>query len=83
MSRIFDVPVAYFFEEMSPKTAATTSFTKPSQRLADEQAALERDPLAKHETLELVRAYYRITDPLLRKRVFEMTKVLGKTVRER
>ena len=34
--------------------------------------------MAKRETLELVRAYYRITDPRVRKRVFELTKSLAK-----
>jgi hypothetical protein len=34
----------------------------------------EKDPLAGRETLELVRAYYRIPDPAVRKRVFELTK---------
>jgi hypothetical protein len=37
----------------------------------------QRDPLAKRETLELVRAYYRITDPRVRKRVFELTKSIA------
>jgi hypothetical protein len=35
--------------------------------------------MAKRETLELVRAYYKITDPAVRKRVFELTKSLGKS----
>ena len=30
----------------------------------------------RRETLELVRAYYRITDPAVRKRVFELVKSL-------
>jgi hypothetical protein len=30
----------------------------------------------RRETLELVRAYYRITDPAVRKRVFELIKSL-------
>jgi hypothetical protein len=33
--------------------------------------------LATRETLELVRAYYKITDPEIRKRLFELTKTLG------
>ena len=41
----------------------------------------EPDPMARRETLELVRAYYRITDPQVRKRVFELAKTLGKTRR--
>jgi len=77
ISRILDVPVSFFFEDMAPETAAATSFAQPGQGLAEEQAELERDPLAKRETLELVRAYYRIADPRVRKRVFELTKALG------
>jgi hypothetical protein len=33
--------------------------------------------MARRETLELVRAYYRIKDPLVRKRVFELAKALA------
>ena len=33
--------------------------------------------MAKRKTLELVRAYYKISDPEIRKRLFEMTKTLG------
>ena len=79
ISRILDVPVSFFFEDMTPETASATSFAQPGQGLAEEQAELERDPLAKRETLELVRAYYRIADPRVRKRVFELTKALGAT----
>jgi len=38
---------------------------------------LEPDPLTRRETLELVRAYYRISDPQVRKRLFELAKSLG------
>ena len=38
------------------------------------------DPLAKRETLEFVRAYYKIKDPAVRKRVFELTKAVSKAV---
>jgi hypothetical protein len=39
----------------------------------------DTDPMAKRETLEFVRAYYKITDPAVRKRVFELTKTIGKS----
>ena len=38
----------------------------------------EQDPLAERETLEFVRAYYKIEDPAVRKRVFELTKAVAK-----
>jgi hypothetical protein len=36
----------------------------------------EQDPMARRETLELVRAYYRIPDPQVRRRLFELAKAL-------
>ena len=38
----------------------------------------EPDPLAKRETLELMRAYYRIADPRVRRRMFNLIKALAK-----
>jgi transcriptional regulator with XRE-family HTH domain len=71
ISHILDVPVSFFFEEMGGEAAASTG------GLSDEPAEFEHDPLAKRETLELVRAYYRITDPKVRKRIFELTKAVA------
>jgi transcriptional regulator with XRE-family HTH domain len=75
-AKVLDVPVSYFFDEMP----ASTSARSPGRlRGMAEQKPLpfEPDPMAKRETLELVRAYYRITDPRVRKRVFELTKSLA------
>jgi transcriptional regulator with XRE-family HTH domain len=82
LARVLDVSVGYFFEDMSAGTASKS----PSRLrgLAEPKPEpFEPDPLAKRETLELVRAYYRIADPAVRKRVFELTKALGRTVRKR
>ncbi len=38
--------------------------------------------MAKRETLELVRAYYRITDAALRKRLFELIKSIARGLQE-
>jgi hypothetical protein len=35
--------------------------------------------MVKRETLELVRAYYRIPDTIVRKRLAELTKVIAKS----
>ncbi len=74
LSRVLEVPVSFFFDEMSPKVARQS----PRRRSAAARPlAVVKDPLAKRETLELVRAYFRISDPRVRKRVFELTKALG------
>lgn len=75
ISRILDVPVSFFFEEMSAEAANARAASLSG--LAEDQEEMERDPLAKRETLELVRAYYRITDPRVRKRMFELTKAVA------
>ncbi len=75
-SRILDVPVSFFFDDMAER--AKVGEGQESVGLADQpQAPLEPDPLTRRETLELVRAYYRISDPQVRKRLFELAKSLG------
>ena len=39
-----------------------------------------KDPMARRETLELVRAYYTIEQPTVRKRVSEMVKSIAMTL---
>jgi transcriptional regulator with XRE-family HTH domain len=75
LSRVLDVPIGFFFDEMPGDVAASS----PAQTrgMAEEPVIYELDPMAKRETLELVRAYYKITDPHIRKRLFELTKALG------
>ncbi len=75
LSRVLDVPIEYFFGDMPAAVAACS----PAQSggMAEESANYELDTMAKRETLELVRAYYKISDPQVRKRLFEMTKALG------
>jgi transcriptional regulator with XRE-family HTH domain len=75
-SRILDVPVSFFFDDMPERLKSHEG--RLGWGLADQpQSALEPDPLTRRETLELVRAYYRISDPQVRKRLFELAKSLG------
>jgi transcriptional regulator with XRE-family HTH domain len=77
LSRVLDVTVSFFFEDMPDSVAARSPAL--TRGMAEERESFEPDPLAKRETLELVRAYYRISDPVVRKRLFEMTKALALT----
>jgi transcriptional regulator with XRE-family HTH domain len=74
LSRVLDVPVSFFFDDMPSDPDAHPSSEPASYGDTEGQASFEPDPMAKRETLELVRAYYRITDPHVRKRIFELTK---------
>jgi len=76
LSRVLDVPVSFFFDD------APATDTPPRRlELNEEAAPFEPDPMAKRETLELVRAYYRISNPAVRKRLFELTKSIANTGR--
>ncbi len=61
LSQGLDVPIEYFFDDMPREVAASS----PAQSggMAKEPPGYEPDPMAERETLELVRAYYKITDP--------------------
>ncbi len=72
LSQILDVPVSFFFDDMPPLETGDA----PGLR-EGEPAPFEPDPMAKRETLELVRAYYRISDPAARKRLYQLTKAIA------
>ncbi len=75
LSRVLDVPVSFFFDDMSDEVSQQSP--RLISGLAEEPEPFEADPMTKRETLELVRAYYRITDPQVRRRVFDLAKALA------
>ena len=77
LARVLDVPISYFFEDM-PHSVQEKSPSKLMGVATPPSVEYEPDPMAKRETLELVRAYYRISDPAVRKRIFELTKSLAR-----
>jgi len=75
LSNVLDVSVSYFFEEMPGDVQKTNGgYADSKTSLADQGV----DPMAKRETLELVRAYYRIEDPKVRKGIQELTKSISR-----
>ena len=81
LSCVLDVPISFFFDDM-PESLANTyggQATRRSTGFSETQDSFSDDALNRRETLELVRAYYRITEPAVRKRVFELIKSMGPT----
>jgi transcriptional regulator with XRE-family HTH domain len=73
-SQVLDVPVSFFFDDMPPEVTGGRRVS------GDGGEAPERtDQFTKRETLELVRAYYRIGEPAIRKRVFDLVKAIAAT----
>lgn len=79
-SRLYDfakalgVQVSYFFEGFGDYVnddAASVGMAEPNAQ------AFEHDNMNNRETLEVMRAYYKIKNPALRKRVVELIKAMS------
>ncbi len=70
LSRIVDVPISFFFDDM-PAEVSGAGFAEGGQQDYD------HEKLSRRETLELVRAYYQIEDAEIRKRMFELVKAIA------
>ena len=81
IGQILDVPIKYFFDDMSEDAM------KSSPRrigcggeVINQHADQIRDPMARRETVELVRNYYTIEKLIVRKRISEMVKSIATTL---
>ena len=79
LSRVLDVPIGFFFDDMPDALGGGAMAARRNYGLAEQQEGFDDETLHRRETLELVRAYYRINDPSVRKRVFELIKSLTPT----
>ena len=79
-AKVLDVPVSHFFEEMPSNALAGRPMSGRGRKFFGEAGTpfeQDKDPLIKRETLELVRAYYKIREARVRKRIFETVKAVG------
>lgn len=80
-SRLFDlaralaVPIDYFYEEMSDDVMAASP--RHMATATEEPPSGDPAPANRRETLDLIRTYYRIGDPNVRKRVYELARALA------
>lgn len=81
LSRVLDVPISFFFDGMTEELSGmhgSGHSTHAAGGFAERQDSFgSDDTLYRRETLELVRAYYRISDVSVRKRVLDLIKSMG------
>lgn len=70
LSQVLGVPVTFFFDDLPSPESTLVSDDQPSE-------TQEFESMARRETLELVRAYYRIPEESVRRRTFELVKTLA------
>ena len=82
ISQILDVQISYFFDDMTDDTMRSSPRRVSRSENIDFDGDNVRDPMARRETLELVRTYYSIKSLKVRKRISEMVKSLAATINE-
>jgi transcriptional regulator with XRE-family HTH domain len=72
--RALNVPISYFYEgygDYVPMQAGELSAAEP------ESMKFEHEDINSRETLEVMRAYYRIKNPAVRKRIMELIRAFA------
>ena len=70
ISQILDVPISYFFDDMSQNTMKILPrCVSRAGEVLDGYGDQLLHPMARREALELVRTYYTIEKPFVRKRI--------------
>jgi transcriptional regulator with XRE-family HTH domain len=77
-SKVLDIPVAFFFENFNK-----TNDRKNIGLAENDQSPFEGqdDVMNRKETLELVRVYYSIKNPKLRKDLFKLVKSMAENLK--
>lgn len=71
LARALQVPVGFFFDDLPDAVADGET---PIAAVHGD------DPMQRRETIELVRAFYRIANPTARRRLFELTRSIADAI---
>lgn len=77
LSRVLGVPISFFFDDIDD--AIANQSPRMMAGLEEEITEYEQDPMTRKETLELVRAYYRIPDSKIAKQILGLVKAMSGT----
>ena len=72
ISEVLSIPVSYLFEGVEPPPPGLVALNEPSSEFV-------HDGPPSSETLQLMRAFQRITDPMVRRRVLDLVRALSST----
>lgn len=82
-SVVLDAPVSFFYDDMDKKVAKQSPrmFSNPTADsfLSEDMEVFNADPMLKQETLELVRAYYKISNRQAAKHLYDLVVAMSKS----
>ncbi|MFV0627502.1 MAG: helix-turn-helix domain-containing protein [Alphaproteobacteria bacterium] len=84
IGRVLEVPVSFFYDDMDLEVAnqSPRMFTVPDATpvcFAEEEEVFNDDPMHRQETLELVKAYYKIANRGAARHLFDLIVAMSKT----
>ncbi len=84
IGKVLNVPIEFFYEDMDIDVAKQSPrmFSIPNNEaefLEEEQNKFNDDPMKRKETIELVKAYYKIPNRTAAKHLFDLIIAMSKT----
>lgn len=84
IGKVLEVPIGFFYEDMDKEVAnqSPRMFSLPDSiplALAEDTETFDVDPMHRKETIELVKAYYKIPNRKAAKHMFDLIVTLSKT----
>ena len=84
IGKVLEVPVGFFYEDMDREVASQSPrmFSLPDSTpvcLAEDSEEFDVDPMHRQETIELVKAYYKIPNRKAAKHMFDLIVTMSKT----
>ena len=84
IGKVLEVPIGFFYEDMDIEVAnqSPRMFSIPDSmptELAEENENVDLDPMHRQETIELVKAYYKISNRKAAKHMFDLIVAMSKT----
>ncbi len=84
IGKVLEVPVGFFYEDMDKEVAnqSPRMFSIPDStpaELSDNTEEVDLDPMHRQETIELVKAYYKIANRKAAKHMFDLIVAMSKT----
>lgn len=76
-SKILNVPISYFFDEYGARKKISAGPALAGFSDNKQDSFMGEDIMSRKETLDLIRTYYSITDPKLRKDVMKILKTMA------
>ena len=77
LSKVLGVGISWFCEDAPSNNKRRSTPPAETKAAANEATSAEQDPMTANETVKLVRAYYMIEDPKVRKKILHMVRAVS------